>query len=197
MAEEADYETLRAENHRLRHTLFLMVTDRKKMASKLTGVQNLGLQLQMRELENKTLREKVGQLELSLAITANRITQLSLQAGSSQHSGGQTATVTPRKVLEALAHENYTRLEQALGPVRVDLTVVSSTLDILVYKLEIFQQIFSQSGKYTEHDFLISFTSSDLFPLMARTYAALAACIELLCCQILFRLSTFESETTK
>ena len=133
MAEEVDYETLRAENHRLRHTLFVMVTDRKKMASKLTGVQNLGLQLQKKELENKTLHEKIERLEGSLARAENRITQLSLQAGSSQHSGGQTAIVTPgvsKKVLEALTRDN-TRLKQALdhltnkGPAGVELAVVS------------------------------------------------------------------------
>ena len=121
MAEKMDYETMKAENHRLRHRLFAMVTDRKKMASKLTGVQNLGLQLQKKELENKTLHGKIERLEGSLARAENRIAQLSLQA------------VTPgvsKKVLEALTRDN-TRLKQALdhltnkGPTAVDLAVVS------------------------------------------------------------------------
>ena len=59
MAGEVDCDALKAENGRLRHTLFVMVTDRQKMASKLTGVQNLGQQLQKKEMENSNLREKI------------------------------------------------------------------------------------------------------------------------------------------
>lgn len=133
MAAEVDCDAMKAENIRLRHTLFVMVTDRQKMASKLTGVQNLGQQLQKKEIENSNLREKIERLEGSLARAENRITQLSLQAGNGQHLSGQTAIVTPgvsKKVLEALTRDN-TKLKQALdhltnrGPAGVDLAVVS------------------------------------------------------------------------
>ena len=133
MAAEVDCDAMKAENIRLRHTLFVMVTDRQKMASKLTGVQNLGQQLQKKEIENSNLREKIERIEGSLARAENRITQLSLQAGNGQHLSGQTAIVTPgvsKKVLEALTRDN-TRLKQALdhltnrGPAGVDLAVVS------------------------------------------------------------------------
>ncbi len=135
MSEQVNVEALTAENQRLRQTLFVMVTDRKKMASKLTGVQNLGLQLQKKEQEIKTLQEKNERLEGSLARAENRITQLSLQMGNGQQSGGQGAIVTPgvsKKVLEALTRDN-TKLKQALdhltnkGPAGVDLAVVSAT----------------------------------------------------------------------
>lgn len=135
MSEQVNFEALTAENQRLRQTLFVMVTDRKKMASKLTGVQNLGLQLQKKEQENKTLQEKNERLEGSLARAENRITQLSLQIGNGQQSGAQGAIVTPgvsKKVLEALTRDN-TKLKQALdhltnkGPAGVDLAVVSAT----------------------------------------------------------------------
>lgn len=135
MSEQVNFEALTAENQRLRQTLFVMVTDRKKMASKLTGVQNLGLQLQKKEQENKTLLEKNERLEGSLARAENRITQLSLQIGNGQQSSGQGAIVTPgvsKKVLEALTRDN-TKLKQALdhltnkGPAGVDLAVVSAT----------------------------------------------------------------------
>ena len=123
-----------AENQRLRQTLFVMVTDRKKMASKLTGVQNLGLQLQKKEQEIKNLLEKNERLEGSLARAENRITQLSVM-GNGPQSVGQGAIVTPgvsKKVLEALTRDN-TKLKQALdhltnkGPAGVDLAVVSAT----------------------------------------------------------------------
>lgn len=131
MSEQESYDALVGENDRLRHTLFVMVTDRKKMASKLTGVQNLGLQLQKKEQDNKTLLEKIERLEGSLARAENRITQLCLQGGSG--FGAQSAIVTPgvsKKVLEALTREN-TKLKQVLehltnkGPDGVDLAVVS------------------------------------------------------------------------
>ena len=60
-------DSIEAENFRLRRTLLSMCTERKKMASKLTGVQNLGLQLQKKELEVKALLEKNERLEGSLA----------------------------------------------------------------------------------------------------------------------------------
>lgn len=141
MAAEVDRETLKAENDRLRHTLFVMVADRQKMASKLTGVQNLGQQLQKKDMEIGNLREKIERLEGSLARAENRITQLSLQAGNGQHLSGQTAIVTPgvsKKVLEALTRDN-TRLKQALdhltnrGPAGVDLAVVSENIFFLSF----------------------------------------------------------------
>ena len=126
-------DSLKAENSRLRNALLVMVTDRKKMASQLTGVQNLGLQLQRKEQEKKSLLEKNERLEGSLARAENRITQLSLLAGNGQQTvASQGAIVTPgvsKKVLEALTREN-TKLRQALdhltnkGPSGVDLTVV-------------------------------------------------------------------------
>lgn len=126
-------DSLKAENTRLRNALLVMVTDRKKMASKLTGVQNLGLQLQRKEQEIKSLLEKNERLEGSLARAENRITQLSLLAGNGQQAlASQGAIVTPgvsKKVLEALTREN-TKLKQALdhltskGPSGVDLAVV-------------------------------------------------------------------------
>ena len=135
MLEQENIAALTAENQRLRQTLFVMVTDRKKMASKLTGVQNLGLQLQKKEQEIKTLREKNERLEGSLARAENRITQLSLQLGNGLQSASQGAIVTPgvsKKVLEALTRDN-TRLKQALehltnkGPAGVDLAVGRTT----------------------------------------------------------------------
>lgn len=133
MTEHDNFESLKAENHRLRHTLLVVVAERKKMASQLTGVQNLGLQLQKKEQEHKSLLEKYERLEGSLARAENRITQLSLLAGNGpQALAGQGAIVTPgvsKKVLEALTREN-TKLRQALdhltnkGPSGVDLAVV-------------------------------------------------------------------------
>ncbi|PFX17089.1 hypothetical protein AWC38_SpisGene18611 [Stylophora pistillata] len=143
MAAEVDRETLKAENDRLRHTLFVMVADRQKMASKLTGVQNLGQQLQKKDMEIGNLREKIERLEGSLARAENRITQLSLQAGNGQHLSGQTAIVTPgvsKKVLEALTRDN-TRLKQALdhltnrGPAGVDLAVENKELHEIIMTL--------------------------------------------------------------
>ena len=49
MAEQDSFESLEAENHRLRRTLLVVVSERKKMASQITGVQNLGVQLQKKE----------------------------------------------------------------------------------------------------------------------------------------------------
>ncbi|KAL9962773.1 hypothetical protein ACROYT_G031911 [Oculina patagonica] len=143
MSEQVNIEALTAENQRLRQTLFVMVTDRKKMASKLTGVQNLGLQLQKKEQENKTLLEKNERLEGSLARAENRITQLSLQMGNGQQSGSQGAIVTPgvsKKVLEALTRDN-TKLKQALdhltnkGPAGVDLAVENRDLHEIIMTL--------------------------------------------------------------
>lgn len=143
MAAEVDCDAMKAENIRLRHTLFVMVTDRQKMASKLTGVQNLGQQLQKKEIENSNLREKIERIEGSLARAENRITQLSLQAGNGQHLSGQTAIVTPgvsKKVLEALTRDN-TRLKQALdhltnrGPAGVDLAVENKELHEIIMNL--------------------------------------------------------------
>jgi len=129
MAEQANIEAVLAENQRLRQSLVVMVTDRKKMASKLTAVQNLGLQLQKKEQQIKTLLEKNERLAGSLARAENRITQLP--------SGAQIgAVVTPgvsKKVLEALTRDN-TKLKQALehltnkGPAGVDLAVVSGVI---------------------------------------------------------------------
>ena len=109
MSEQGNIEAVLAENQRLRQSLVVMVTDRKKMASKLTGVQNLGLQLQKKEQQIKTLQEKNERLEGSLARAENRITQLSLQLGNGLPSGAQGAIVTPgvsKKVLEALTPNN-------------------------------------------------------------------------------------------
>ncbi|XP_020610544.1 uncharacterized protein LOC110049114 isoform X1 [Orbicella faveolata] len=129
MAEQANIEAVLAENQRLRQSLVVMVTDRKKMASKLTAVQNLGLQLQKKEQQIKTLLEKNERLAGSLARAENRITQLP--------SGAQIgALVTPgvsKKVLEALTRDN-TKLKQALehltnkGPAGVDLAVENQDL---------------------------------------------------------------------
>lgn len=134
MSEQGNIEAVLAENQRLRQSLVVMVTDRKKMASKLTGVQNLGLQLQKKEQQIKSLEGKNERLEGSLARAENRITQLSLQLGNGLPSGAQGAVVTPgvsKKVLEALTRDN-TKLKQALehltnkGPAGVDLAVVSA-----------------------------------------------------------------------
>ena len=133
MTEQENFSFLRAENDRLRRTLLVVVSDRKKMASQLTGVQNLGLQLQKKEQELKSLLDKYERLQGSLARAENRITQLSAVAGNGQTLAGQGAIITPgvsKKVLEALTREN-TKLRQALdhltnrGPNGVDLAVVS------------------------------------------------------------------------
>ena len=134
MAQQAGDELLRAENDRLRRTLLIVVSERKKMASQITGVQNLGVQLQKKEQELKSTLEKNERLESSLARAENRITQLSHLAGNNgQTVAGQGAIVTPgvsKKLLEALTREN-TKLRQALdhltnrGPGGVDLAVVS------------------------------------------------------------------------
>ena len=134
MAQKDSYESLKAENDRLRHTLLIVVSERKKMASQITGVQNLGVQLQKKDQELRTLSEKNERLESSLARAENRITQLSHLAGNNgQTVAGQGAIVTPgvsKKLLEALTREN-TKLRQALdhltnrGPGGVELAVVS------------------------------------------------------------------------
>ena len=131
MAQQANIEAVLAENQRLRQSLVVMVTDRKKMASKLTGVQNLGLQLQKKEQQNKTLLEKIERLEGSLARAENRITQLNLQLPSGAQMGAVVTPGVSKKVLEALTRDN-TKLKQALehmtnkGPAGVDLAVVSA-----------------------------------------------------------------------
>ena len=108
-----------------------MVTDRKKMASKLTGVQNLGLQLQKKEQQIKNLEEKNERLEGSLARAENRITQLNLQLPAGAQLGAVVTPGVSKKVLEALTRDN-TKLKQALehltnkGPSGVDLAVVSA-----------------------------------------------------------------------
>ena len=134
MAEQDSFESLEAENHRLRRTLLVVVSERKKMASQITGVQNLGVQLQKKEQELRSALERNERLESSLARAENRITQLSHLAGNNgQTVAGQGAIVTPgvsKKLLEALTREN-TKLRQALdhltnrGPNGVDLAVVS------------------------------------------------------------------------
>lgn len=134
MAQHDGYDSLKAENDRLRHTLLIVVSERKKMTSQIAGVQNLGVQLQKKDQEIRTLSEKNERLESSLARAENRITQLSHLAGNNgQTVAGQGAIVTPgvsKKLLEALTREN-TKLRQALdhltnrGPGGVDLAVVS------------------------------------------------------------------------
>ena len=134
MAYQDGDKSLKAENERLRRTLLIVVSERKKMASQITGVQNLGVQLQKKDQELRTLSEKNERLESSLARAENRITQLSHLAGNNgQTVAGQGAIVTPgvsKKLLEALTREN-TKLRQALdhitnrGPGGVDLAVVS------------------------------------------------------------------------
>lgn len=131
MTEQENIEAVRAENQRLRQSLVVMVTDRKKMASKLTGVQNLGLQLQKKEQQIKALLEKNERLEGSLARAENRITQLNLQLPSGAQMGAVVTPGVSKKVLEALTRDN-TKLKQALehltnkGPAGVDLAVVSA-----------------------------------------------------------------------
>lgn len=141
MTEQENFSFLRAENDRLRRTLLVVVSDRKKMALQLTGVQNLGLQLQKKEQELKSLLDKYERLQGSLARAENRITQLS--AGNGQTLAGQGAIVTPgvsKKVLEALTREN-TKLRQALdhltnrGPNGVDLAVENRELHEIIMTL--------------------------------------------------------------
>lgn len=137
-------DSIEAENFRLRRALLSMCTERKKMASKLTGVQNLGLQLQKKELEVKALLEKNERLEGSLARAENRITQLSLLTRNGpQALSSQGAIVTPgvsKRVLEALTREN-TKLKQALnhltnkGPIGVDLAVENRELHEIIMTL--------------------------------------------------------------
>ena len=139
MAEQASNELLTAENFRLRRTLLIVVSERKKMASQITGVQNLGVQLQKKEQELRTLSERNERLESSLARAENRITQLSHLAGNNgQTIAGQGAIVTPgvsKKLLESLNRENI-KLRQALdhktnrGPSGVDLAMVSITVSL-------------------------------------------------------------------
>ena len=144
MAHQDGDKSLKAENERLRRTLLIVVSERKKMASQITGVQNLGVQLQKKDQELRTLSEKNERLESSLARAENRITQLSHLAGNNgQTVAGQGAIVTPgvsKKLLEALTREN-TKLRQALdhitnrGPGGVDLAVVS--IENLVFVVNI------------------------------------------------------------
>ena len=134
MAHQDGDKSLKGENERLRRTLLIVVSERKKMASQITGVQNLGVQLQKKDQELRTLSEKNERLENSLARAENRITQLSHLAGNNgQTVASHGAIVTPgvsKKLLEALTREN-TKLRQALdhvtnrGPGGVDLAVVS------------------------------------------------------------------------
>ncbi|XP_020610583.1 uncharacterized protein PF11_0207-like [Orbicella faveolata] len=140
MAEQANIEAVLAENQRLRQSLVVMVTDRKKMASKLTGVQNLGLQLQKKEQQIKTLLEKNERLEGSLARAENRITQLNLQLPSGAQIGAVVTPGVSKKVLEALTRDN-TKLKQALehltnkGPAGVDLAVENRDLHEIIITL--------------------------------------------------------------
>ncbi|CAH3029537.1 unnamed protein product [Porites evermanni] len=144
MAEQDSFESLEAENHRLRRTLLVVVSERKKMASQITGVQNLGVQLQKKEQELRSALERIERLESSLARAENRITQLSHLAGNNgQTVAGQGAIVTPgvsKKLLEALTREN-TKLRQALdhltnrGPNGVDLAVENRDLHEIIMTL--------------------------------------------------------------
>lgn len=140
MAGQGDIEALFAENQRLRQSLVVMVTDRKKMASKLTGVQNLGLQLQKKEQQIKNLEEKNERLEGSLARAENRITQLNLQLPAGAQLGAVVTPGVSKKVLEALTRDN-TKLKQALehltnkGPSGVDLAVENRDLHEIIMTL--------------------------------------------------------------
>ncbi|CAH3180132.1 unnamed protein product [Porites evermanni] len=144
MAYQDGDKSLKAENERLRRTLLIVVSERKKMASQITGVQNLGVQLQKKDQELRTLSEKNERLESSLARAENRITQLSHLAGNNgQTVAGQGAIVTPgvsKKLLEALTREN-TKLRQALdhitnrGPGGVDLAVENRELHEIIMTL--------------------------------------------------------------
>ena len=137
MTEPAEIDPVVAENQRLRRALYAMVAERNKAATKLTGVQNLGQQLQKKEQENTFLKEKLERLEGTLARAENRITQLSLQAGNGAHQafsrGGIVTPGVSKKLLEALTREN-TRLKLALEHIIAkgsngngsDLAVVSS-----------------------------------------------------------------------
>ena len=139
MAEQASIELLKAENYRLRRTLLIVVSERKKMVSQITGVRNLGVQLQKKEQELRTLSGEKERLQSYLARAENRITHLSPLAGNSRQTvAGQGAIVTPgvsKKLLEALTRENI-ELRSALdnitnrGPSGVDLAMVSITVSL-------------------------------------------------------------------
>ena len=139
---KADYQSISAENQRLRRALYVMVAERNKAATKLTGVQNLGQQLQKKEQENVLLKEKVERLEGTLARAENRITQLSLKLGNGPHQAfSGSGIVTPgvaKKVLEALTRDN-TRLKLALDHVTnkgsngSDLAVVSFCFSVYIF----------------------------------------------------------------
>ena len=124
MAEQDSYESLKAENDRLRHTLLIEVSKRQKMASQIT-----------REHQERTLGENNEQLKRSLAKAENRImTRLSYQAGvNGQTVAGEGAIVIPgvsKKLLDAPTREN-TKLRLAYdsltnrSPSGVDLLEVS------------------------------------------------------------------------
>ena len=124
MAEEDSYESLKAENDRLRRVLLIVVSERRKMESQIT-----------REHQERTLGENNEQLKSSLASAENRImTRLSYQAGvNGQTVAGEGAIVTPgvsKKLLDALTREN-TKLRLAYDPLTnrspsgVDLLEVS------------------------------------------------------------------------
>ncbi|XP_029206570.2 myosin heavy chain, clone 203-like [Acropora millepora] len=147
MIECENMDAVKGENNRLRRALLLIASERKKMASQLTGVQNLGLQLQRKEQEVKSLSEKNERLEVSLTRAENRITQLSYIVRNNPQTlsmASQGAIVTPgvsKKVLEALTREN-TKLKQALnhltskGPSGVDLAVENRELHEIIMTLK-------------------------------------------------------------
>ena len=70
MAEQDSYESLKAENDRL---LLIVISERQKMVSQITRVQNLKVLSQKTDQELRTLEEKNEQLESSLASAENRI----------------------------------------------------------------------------------------------------------------------------
>ena len=124
MAEEDSYESLKAENDRLRRVLLIVGSERRKMESQIT-----------REHQERTLGENNEQLKSSLASAENRImTRLSYQAGvNGQTVAREGAIVTPgvsKKLLDALTREN-TKLRLAYDPLTnrspsgVDLLEVS------------------------------------------------------------------------
>lgn len=114
-----DHDCL-AENQKLKQIVYGLYLEKEKTVTRLTGVQNLGEQLQRKDEENKKLKEKVERLETAIARAENRIAQLSLQVQQSS-DGAQSARaiVTPgvsKKVLEALTREN-TKLRLTLDHV--------------------------------------------------------------------------------
>ena len=132
MAEQDSYESLKAENDRLRRTSLIVISERQKMASEITRVQNLEVLLQKKDQELRTLGEKNEQLESSLANAENRI-MTCLTGVNGQTVAGEGAIVTPgvsNKLLEALTREN-TKLRLVFDPLTnrspsgVDLLEVS------------------------------------------------------------------------